>query len=384
METIKIPIKSQKTILALGAESAGNFSAYHNGRIWFSQDFQDLLDEKNFKKYSRNLQKFLKDNLLKPDVVISDFHPEFRTTELAKKLSKKYGATHLFVQHHLAHIFSSIGDWIISKNHRHQKLSPDFFGIACDGTGYGVDGKIWGGEVFKIKIKNGKLQTARIGHLENQTLIGSETAIREPARVLIAILSKFLDEEKIYEIIKKYYSQKEFDVIYRQLMQNFYCIESSGAARVFDAVSILLGFSKNERLSKHAPARALEKNSTSPYKLKPVTVFSKKEKAAVLKTAPLFKFLIKNIKKDKRRLAATAQTYVAEGLLGIAGKNHLVFFSGGMANNMIMRKFFKSRGAHVNEKIPCSDAGISFGQIIFHLLADSRNHFSARHLDRAK
>lgn len=386
MEAINISLKSKHKILALGAESAGNFSAYRDGKIWSSRDFGDLLDEKNFKKYKCCLKRFLDNNTLRPDIIISDLHPEFCTTKLAKELSRKYRAEHLFVQHHLAHVFSSIGDSLIFSNFNESTsgIPKNFTGIACDGTGLGTDGNIWGGEVFRVKAENLEQKIARIGHLENQTMIGGELAIRKPAQVLIAILSKFLNREQVHGYVRKYYPQKEFGVICKQFEQEFNCVKTSSTARIFDAASVLLGFSKNERLSKHAPAIALEKNSTMPYRLKPVMTFSEKEDETVLRTTPLFEFLIKNIKKDKRRLAATVQTYIAEGLLEIAGKDAPIFFSGGMATNAIMRHVFKSRCVYVNKKIPCSDAGISFGQTIFHLLTDPRNHLPARHFDRTK
>ena len=99
----------------------------------------------------------------------------------------------------------------------------------------------------------------------------------------------------------------------------------------------------------------------------------------VLNTTYMFKYLIKNLHKDKSRLAATAQKYIAEGLLEIVKlkaksyKLKAVFFSGGMANNKIMSAMMKSDGFYISSKIPSGDAGISFGQIFFYLLADPRH-----------
>jgi len=365
------------SVLALGPESAGNFSVLHSGKIYSSGDFGDLLDENNFKQFKKAVLGYLKKENVKPKIILTDLHPLYKTTLWGEILAKKFSGKHIKIQHHLAHIFSAIG-----------KSKPSaFFGIACDGTGYGLDGKIWGGEVFRIKTGGGKLQTERIGHLENQILIGNDLAIREPARMLIAILSKFLDKQEIYKRVKKFYTKNQFELLYNQLQQNFNCQETSSAGRILDAVSILLGFSDNKRGYKHKPIVLLEENSGKPYtdlkpkisKIKNVPVFQRSLKNGNifnLQTTPLFEYLIKNSSKDKKRLGATAQMYLAQGLYGIiqsATKDETqnpsptIFFAGGVANNKIISNYLESKGVITSKKIPRGDAGLSFGQIIYYL-----------------
>ncbi|HBI33543.1 MAG TPA: hypothetical protein DEA43_04585 [Candidatus Moranbacteria bacterium] len=406
MQKFKIISKNKRVILALGGESAGNFSVFKDGVIYFSKDFGDLLNEQNFSKFKDDILNFLKENEIRPDLILSDLHPLFHTTLFAQKLAKKYKAKYIPVQHHLAHIFSAIGDQILTT--KTYNLKPAI-GIACDGTGFGFDEKIWGGEIFELKVKSKKLKVERIGHLENQVLIGGEMAIKEPARLIISIINKFpislpemlriskqagnfqfpiksqfsnIQNKKdlTYNLIKKHYSKNEFELLRNQFDQNFNCLETSSTARVLDAVSVLLNFSKNERLSKHGPIDLLEKNSTKPYALKPIIEFNENENIWILKTTPLFEYLIKNLHKDKSRLATTAQKYIADGLLEIT-KNlqpttynlQPVFFAGGMANNKIISSTLESNGVYTNKKIPCGDAGLSFGQIFFFLLANPRN-----------
>ncbi len=368
-------IKNHKNILALGAESNGNFSIFWNNIIYFSEDFGDLQDKSNFKKYKKELSDFIKKNKFKPDIILSDLHPNYIATYFAEKLAKKYKAEHIQVQHHIAHIFSAIGEKSLETKSYKLKAA---IGIACDGTGYGLDGKIWGGEIFRIRTTNNKLQTDRIGYLENQILLGGELAIQEPARMLISILSRFLTKKEVHAHVKKYYSKQEFEILYNQLQQNFNCLETSSTGRILDAVSLLLGFCENKRNYKHETIDLLEKNSTKPYTIKPVV------KNNILMTTPLFEYLIKNSDKDKNRLAATAQLYIAKGLWTITenhckdigcptskkSKRHLmsnVFFAGGIANNKIISKYLESKGVYTNKKIPRGDAGISFGQILYHL-----------------
>jgi hydrogenase maturation protein HypF len=387
MESMNFPVNIDKCMLALGPESDGNFSFFHKGVLYRSDSLGDLLSEENFQNFTRAVEKFLKDNRAKPDIILTDLHPLYKTTILGESLSKKYKARHVKIQHHISHIFSTIGNRLLEA--KGYKLKATSYGIACDGTGYGLDGKIWGGEVFRIKIKNQKSKIKiieRIGHLENQVLIGGDLAIKEPARMLISILSKFLPKSEVYRFVKKYYSKNKFEVLYSQLKQNFNCQETSSAGRILDAVSVLLGFSGNVRKYKHSPAIALENNSTIPYAdLKPVVMKSKINSSGgqnsnfMLETTPLFEYLVKNINGDKHRLAATAQFYIAQGLYEIlrpktrSSKLKASFFSGGIANNKIIASYLKRKGVYASKKIPRGDAGVSFGQIIYYLLADSRD-----------
>ncbi len=350
-------IKKNVSILALGAESSGNFSVYDNGSIYFSEDYGDLLDDKKFSNFQKDVLKHIKNNKIKPKIIITDLHPMYKTTVWGASLAKKLHAEHFQVQHHLAHIFSSAEE---------NKNTDSFIGIASDGTGYGLDNKIWGGEVFDVKLEKQKIiNIERVGHLENQLLIGGDLAVKEPARMLISILSRFLNKDRVYDFIKEYYNRNQFEALYNQLQQRFNCEESSSTGRILDAVSILLGFCKNKRAYKHEPIDLLERNSTLPYNDLEATIL-KSSDGYSLSTTELFKYLIKNIDTDKKRLAATAQLYIAKGLYEIASKNKHIYFAGGVANNQIVSSYLESKGAKTNKKIPRGDAGISLGQIAYY------------------
>ncbi|MBI4653250.1 hypothetical protein HY750_03285 [Candidatus Kuenenbacteria bacterium] len=443
MPLLNYPQKNKKIILALGPESAGNFSVCFLGKIFFSENFGDLLDEKNYKNFQKSVLNFLeknkKKNKIKPDIILTDLHPLYKTTIWGKELAKKFKAQHIQIQHHLAHIFSCYGEQLLKKQNSLRVTRyalRDFIGLACDGTGYGLDGKIWGGEIFKIsnlfpisnKTPNPKSQIIRIGHLENQIMIGGDLAIKEPARMLISILDKIKNQKLvpsevegskikmtnqnfsqrltslwlakfkknfIYHYIKKYYTKNQFELLYNQLQQNFNCVETSGTGRILDAVSILLGFCKNERNYKHEPINLLEKNSSKPYtNIKPQIEILKNNPISnfqfpifnefsmikfsknnyILNTTFLFEYLIKNLHRDKKRLAATSQLYIAQGLYEIIkklqAKKLQAVFAGGLANNKIISNYLKSKDVYINKKIPCGDASLSFGQIAYCIFND--------------
>ncbi len=368
MNTFLLPQKTSKTVLALGAESDGNFCFFTQDKIYFSENFGDLLEEKNWQKYQKAVLKFLLENKIKPDIILTDLHPLYLTSIFGETLSKKYKAEHIRVQHHIAHIFSAIGDRFF--NDTAYVMPGIFYGIAMDGTGYGEDKKIWGGEVFEIKTE--KIKTIkRIGYLENQILIGGDMAIKEPARMLLGILVNFFPKDRIYNFIKKYYTKNEFELLYNQRKQNFNCLETSSTGRILDAASLLLGFCENKRKYKHAPIDLLEANSTKPYNIEPKIIPSQEKQ--ILNTTFLFEYLIENLHKDKKRLAATAQLYIAKGLHKIINKNiSTTFIAGGIASNKIISDYLLSQGIYASKTIPRGDAGLSFGQIIYYLFSISR------------
>lgn len=372
MTVLKTPLNGKKTILAFGAESEGVFALFKKGHIFVSGNFGDLADEGNFSKYKKEIKKIFRGE--KIDVILTDLHPLYNPSMYGRELAEGANLPIIKVQHHLAHVFSGFGEWIMDRNEIPKKI--EFIGLACDGTGYGEDGKIWGGEIFKIKIGGSGLKIERIGHLENQILIGGDLTVREPARMLISIMDKIESKKGkkfIYGFVKKYYSRNQFELLYNQLKQNFNCHEASSTARILDAVSVLLGFSENKRKFKHQAAFLLEKNSSdSYYDLKPEINLGPKGEYRLL-TTPLFRYLANNIKRNKKKLATTAQAYLAEGFWKIIksssnGKKIPIFFAGGISNNKIISQYLKKGGAIASRIIPRGDAGISFGQIIYYLM----------------
>ena len=410
-----LPLENNKTILALGAESAGNFSVFYKGTLFLSSDFGDLLIEKNWLEYQKAVLNYLNQNNLQPDVILSDLHPLFKTTYWGNFLASQYSASYLPIQHHLAHLCSAIGDKFLTSNF---SLPILFYGIASDGTGYGLDEKIWGGEIFKIQYdsssRNKKLIFTRIGHLENQFLIGGDLAIQEPARMLLGILAKIFfpdflnsttskkiggkEKKKFYIYFKKYYSFNELELFLNQLQQKFNCPTTSSTGRILDATSLFLGFCSNKRNYKHEPIDKLEKNSSLIYKmnLEPkitssinpninlATKYSDLDSDYILDTTYLFRYLLQHFSEDKKHLASLTQIYLAQGFLKIIKKYHSchifssqidftlknipLFLAGGMADNKLIASYLVSQGVYAATKIPRGDASISFGQVIYYLL----------------
>jgi hydrogenase maturation protein HypF len=214
---------------------------------------------------------------LKPEIIACDLHPGYNSTFFAKELAEKYDARLVQIQHHKAHVAS------VAAEHN----LKDYVGISTDGLGYGDDGNIWGGEIFKVK--NGSDFT-RIGQLEEQPQLGGDSATIYPKKMLFGILSKILDEKELTSF--GLFNKKE-SKIYIKMLQNKKNIPlTSSAGRILDATAALLGFC-DERTYDGRPAMILESNATKPLELEPV--ISQHNGKSVLLTTPLFEFLINNL-----------------------------------------------------------------------------------------
>ena len=345
--SIPVERSCRKDILALGAELNSAFCVYTKNRAFISQYLGDTSGFASFERYKNTLENFLDFTKTNPSVILADMHPSYNTSVYAKELSVRFGAPLLQVQHHKAHAYSAAGE----------RNAKDFAAIVCDGLGYGEDGSLLGGEVF--------VNDERAGHLEDQYLLGGDSAARFPAKMLFSILRKFLPLKETKKHIRGFFDWRQLKVIGRQYDEKFNCPLTSSCGRVLDAASFLLGFC-DERTYEGRSAMLLEANSKEPYYLKPVI------KGNILMTTPLFGFLVENFGKDRARLAATVQEYIIEGLYSIASKyKKPLFFSGGCAYNRIMAEYILERGGHVNEKVPCGDGGISFGQVAYYLRRES-------------
>lgn len=372
---IKLPIKCRDTI-ALGAELNNVICCVKNNNAFLSQYIGQTQKEKTFDYFKETIENFIKLTRLKPEIIVCDLHPEYNSSKYAIELSKKYNSKLIMVQHHEAHIASVAAE--------HNILS-DLIGIALDGLGYGYDGSIFGGEIFLFKDK----KFFRIGHLEEQFQFG-DTATIYPKKMLFSILNKFLE---INEIIKTRLYEKNEAILYKNIIkENFNLFKTTSTGRILDSIAALLGIC-DYRDYDGRPAMLLESFAYESflkkdyYELEPIINIKENIKKEynfsdykntinkyILMTTPLIKFIYENLKKDKsiknkKRLAATAHIYLANGFLKIAeiikkehNKKMNILFSGGVAYNSIITYIMLKNNVLINKEIPCGDGGISYGQ----------------------
>ena len=358
-EEIQIPSNfsnSKEGIIAIGSEFKNTIAIKKEDSIILSQHIGNTYNYDNYLNFSRTYDKLIDFTKVAPSTILVDSNEVFNVTKLAKQVSSKNKLELANIQHHIAHAFS------VAIEHN----LKDFIAIVCDGMGLGEDKTIWGGEIFH----NDK----RIGRLEHHRLIGGDIANKEPLRMLVSILSKFLSIEEIKDVLS-YEDQKEIQIYYKMNMEDFNSIRTSSAGRVLDCSGILLGFSDKNYYEGRC-AMLLESNSSKNPILYIEPIIERDENNLfVLRTTPIFEFIKENLSCiPKEDLASFAQLYITRGLIQIAKKykqenklNIPITFSGGLAYNRIITSQMIKEGVYLNKDIPPGDGGISAGQIGYYL-----------------
>jgi len=358
---VKLPEESINKILAVGAELKSNISVVSDDNLVTSNHIGDLGTPETFSHFLETVDEMLNFYNIKPDVVIADLHPDYESTSFAREFTDKHNARLMQVQHHYAHFLSCYFE---------NGLSGKAVGIIFDGTGYGTDGTIWGGEIF-----TGDLNLfERTGRLSIFPLPGGERAIREPWR----ILSGLLGDEDFFECCSWVEKSVLTNILQISANRNFSPLTSS-AGRLFDAAGSLLGFNKNVSYEAEAAiyVEMLALRSCSDeYISIPIT---EENGLAEFNSAELIKELYRR-KKSGENLSDLARIFhnsLIEGAVNIAAEIcfktgiEQVVLSGGVFQNRIMldltEKKLASRGLKVfiNRNIPANDAGISAGQAIY-------------------
>lgn len=224
---VPVPVMSSNTsrhILATGADLKNNFAIAKDNVIIQSQYIGDLESPLTAGVYRRTLEHFEKIFAVKPEIVVSDMHPNYFSTAIANEYEKQ-GLERVQVQHHHAHIASVLED--------HQ-LDEQVIGIAFDGTGFGTDGRVWGGE-FLIGDRR---SFERAAHFSYFPLPGGEKAIKEVWRIGLALTHQAYGKDLFPGDPKR-------QMIVQLLEKNLNSPLCCSVGRLFDGISALLGASQS-------------------------------------------------------------------------------------------------------------------------------------------
>ncbi|MBS3819271.1 carbamoyltransferase HypF [bacterium] len=239
----KVPpgLKSSSQIIALGGELKDTVSVYKNGYVVTSQFLGDLDEYPNLRYFEETLHHLTHLFEVKPELVVSDLHPNFHTTRYAQKM----GIPHLQVQHHFAHILAPLLEHQIPPGTK-------VLGVALDGYGYGADGHGWGGEFLIGDYSSYQ----RFAHFRYVPLPGGDAASKQPWRMALSYLrdsfGPSLPEVNSLEKISPNKRKGILTMMEKKLRSPL--ISSCG--RLFDAVAFLAGVSPDEmEFEAEAPMR---------------------------------------------------------------------------------------------------------------------------------
>jgi len=226
---IMLPSQS-KQILACGAEEKNTFCLTRDSYAFLSQHIGDMDNEETLEHYQDTIGLYQRLFRVEPEAIAHDMHPEYHATKYALKTAEEKNLKTIPVQHHHAHIVSCLVE---------NGVREPVIGVAFDGTGYGSDGNIWGGEFLVCDPKGFK----RLAHLEYLPMPGGDIAIRKPYRMALGYLFTLLGKDTPLESLPiiGQVPNEEVEIIKKQLEQGLNTPLTSSAGRLFDTVSALAG-----------------------------------------------------------------------------------------------------------------------------------------------
>ncbi|MGO8760689.1 MAG: carbamoyltransferase HypF [Desulfobaccales bacterium] len=245
---VYLPLKSEP-ILGVGAEQKNTFCVAAGGVALLSQHIGDLDSVETFDYYQRAVTHFKALCRQDPAIVAHDLHPHYLSTRYARGLA---GVRLIGVQHHHAHIAACLAE---------NRRTDRGIGIALDGTGYGPDGTVWGGELLVADLAG----FTRAGHFAAVRLPGGEAAVKDPGRMAAAYLYALYGEDFLGQArrLGLNYAPLQERILYRQLTDGLNSPLTTSAGRLFDAVAAALGVCRL-RTYEGQPAMELEMVADDP------------------------------------------------------------------------------------------------------------------------
>ncbi len=351
-------IPCRQPILALGADLKNTITLVVEGQAFVSQHIGDLDHYQSLRAFHETIEDLLSMYEVRREelLLVHDLHPEYYSTTHAAALGVE---TSYAVQHHRAHVASVLaerGEW-----------TKQVMGVSFDGTGYGDDGSIWGGEIFVGSVREGFM---RVAHLRPAALAGGDAAARYPVQAAAGFLTQVSELPDVFAEpfgFSRHY-RSAMELIHKQVRTFI----TTSVGRLFDSAGALLGFTREITFEGQAAmwveqlARSAEPTEAYPFP------FSEDE----LDFRPLLQAVASDRVHGRRtnEIARAFQRGIAQGLcdaLNAIARAHsvdAVVLSGGVMQNELLLEDLKSLLAKgslqiwTNHSVPPNDGGISLGQ----------------------
>jgi len=358
----------QPSVLAVGGELKNTICLTKGKHAFLSQHVGDL---ENVESYSffheaiRHLERILE---IRPEIIAYDLHPDYFSTRWARQQS---GVELVGVQHHHAHIASCMAE-----NH----LEGRVIGFALDGTGYGTDGNIWGGEVLIAGYEGFE----RAAHFEYVPMPGGAAAIREPWRMAVSYLAHHFGREflKLDIPFVRQLNRPKVDLLLRMMEQGVNSPLTSSCGRLFDAVAALIGIRQEVNYEAQAAIElemaiaSSDEDTAYPMKLVPELV--PEDDHWIVSTRPLFEALLDDLGRNLPVAAISRRFHngLVEGFVELATllrkktARNRVCLSGGTFHNIYLSHRLEARLSEAGfevftqKEVPSGDGGLSLGQAV--------------------
>jgi hydrogenase maturation protein HypF len=382
------------TILAVGAHLKNCIALSIGPQVFLSQHIGDLETNEAYEAFRGVIADFEKLYEVSPAIIAADLHPDYLSTKYARELvrspafrrsgpaqagtpnedSGSESPHFIGVQHHIAHVLSCMAE---------NELDPPALGVSWDGTGYGLDGTIWGGEFFLVT----ETACERVAHLRPFRLPGGDKAVKEPRRIALGLLYELFGEAAFampHLPPFKDFSKAGLATLKNMLQSKLNSPLTSSAGRLFDAVAALIGLRGRTRFEGQAAMElefALEGVATEEtYEFQivdcglPEDAVSEVSNRQSLDWSPMIKAILADIKAGTSVGAISAKFHnaLAELIVGVAQRvgQERVLLSGGCFQNRYLtgRAVGRLRAEgfrpYWHQRVPPNDGGIALGQII--------------------
>lgn len=371
---VTTPVESAP-LLAVGAHQKNSVASSLGRQVFISQHIGDLETAEAMNAFQQVISSFRSLYELKPQAVACDMHPAYLSTQYAQAS----GMQTVAVQHHYAHVLSCMAD---------NDLRPPVLGVAWDGSGYGPDGTVWGGEFLRVTAGGFE----RVAHLRRFRLPGGEKAVKEPRRGALAILYEIFGDEVFTNLeleTVRAFSGEELRVLRTMLQRSVNAPLTSSAGRLFDATASLIGLRQVCRFEGQAamelefaiPHSAGASATAAETSLVPLGLpgviedhypfeLSEDEGCLVLDWEPMVRQILGE--KDHAQTPQKFHNTLVQMMLAVAqrvGETKVVLTGGCFQNKYLTEsavQHLSNSGfqPYFHQRVPPNDGGISLGQII--------------------
>jgi len=341
--SIRFKTDDNRKILAVGAHQKNAIAIYMNNQIILSPYIGDLDNIATIEAFHKTLKTFKEFYNFEPDLIVCDKHPLYEST----KWTKKQNISYVQVQHHYAHILSCMFE---------HNIDEKVLGVAWDGTGYGDDGTIWGGDFFVCD----RSEYERVAHFESFLLLGGDASIKDIKRIA---LSMILDcsEDDIYRDFFSNFRASELKLLKQMHQKELNSPKCSAVGRLFDMVAVIAGVCS--RVSYDGESGLIleslyDKNIKESYHMY--------LDGKIIKYKHTIKEMIKD--EDATLIASKFINSLVDIILVISQKHSLkTLLSGGVFQNRTLLEGVLIRNSNITFQnlLPINDGSIAIGQLTY-------------------
>ncbi len=374
---LSLPLKfSDAHLLAVGGHLKNTIAIAINNQGFLSQHIGNLDTVQSFDAFQSAIASFRQLYDLKPTAIACDLHPNYRSTHFAHQLADQLSIPVIPVQHHYAHALSCMAE--------HQ-LTGSGLAITWDGTGYGLDSTIWGGEFLYITDTSFE----RIAHLRSFRLPGGEQAVQEPSRAAVGLLYElFGDELFAMQSLApmQAFPPQDLKILKTMLNNNLNAPFTSSAGRLFDAISSLIGLRQQTEFEGQA-AMELEFRIArlAEDKYYPFEILSSSglaDTSAIIDWGQSVQAILADLghRQSVQSISAKFHNTLVEIMVAIAkliGEQTIILTGGCFQNRYLTeRAIYRLRQENFcpywHQQIPPNDGGIALGQVMAVLRAKAQ------------